>query len=112
MTKATRQALSVSDSKRCSGDARNESPTTMAITVRLSEGLEFGSKREIVFDSAPADLGALISELEQRYPGARAALDSSSVNAAVNGDVVLSGRDRTKLTDGDDVDFLIMFAGG
>ena len=84
----------------------------MGLTVRLSEGIDFTSARELILDSAPVDLGALIDELERRFPGARAALDSSAVNAAINGDVVLSGRDRTTLADGDEVDFLIMFAGG
>lgn len=84
----------------------------MAVKIRLSEGLDFAPEKEISLADTPRDIGALLAELERRYPGAKAALDSSSVNAAVNGDLILSGRDPTVLHDGDEVEFLIMFAGG
>ena len=67
---------------------------------------------ELTLTAAPPNLGALLAELERRYPGLGSVLDSSAVNAAVNGAVILHGRDATPLHDGDEVEFLVMFAGG
>ena len=84
----------------------------MAITVRIPATLFEPPSPETSIDPAPATLGALIDLLEERFPGAAAALNSSAVNAAVNGEVVLHDRDATSLDDDDDVEFLMMFAGG
>jgi len=83
----------------------------MSLLVRLPDGVE-APDRELTLTEAPADLGALLAELERRWPGLGGRLDSAAVNVAVNGDVILHGRDRTALADGDEVEFLIMFAGG
>jgi len=84
----------------------------MAIRIRISEALAAPTARELELEPAPADVGSLIRMLEARFPGLGQALDSSSVNAVVNGEVILQGRDATRLADGDDVEFLVMFAGG
>ena len=84
----------------------------MPVTIRLPDGVEAIPYRELTLDRAPATLADLVAGLDRRYPGARAKLDSAAVNAAVNGEVILSGRDRTALADGDEVEFLVMFAGG
>ena len=84
----------------------------MAIQVRVPPTLVHLPSSGVTLDPAPPDLGALLEELERRFPGLGLALDSASVNAAVNGEVILHGRDRTPLSDGDEVEFLVMFAGG
>ena len=85
----------------------------MAISVRIPESVAGAARGlELSLDPAPTDLGALIDALERLRPGLREVLDSSAVNAAVNGEVILHGRDRTTLADGDQVEFLVMFAGG
>jgi molybdopterin converting factor small subunit len=84
----------------------------MALAVRIPPSVLQLPAADLELDPAPADIAALIAELERRHPGLRHALDSSSVNAALNGEVILSGRDATRLKDGDRVEFLVMFAGG
>ena len=84
----------------------------MALRVRIPPAVAKLAAQELTVDPAPADVSRLIAELERRHPGLGKALDSSSVNAAVNGSVVLHGRDATALKDGDEVEFLVMFAGG
>jgi molybdopterin converting factor small subunit len=84
----------------------------MAIRVRIPPSVASLASPSIEIEPAPAHLGELIGALEALHPGLQLALDSSSVNAAVNGEVVLHGRDATPLRDGDEVEFLVMFAGG
>ena len=84
----------------------------MAITVRIPATLFRLADSEQSIEPAPANLGALIELLEDRFPGVAATLNSSAVNAAVNGEVVLHDRDAIPLNDGDDVEFLMMFGGG
>ena len=82
------------------------------IRVRIPPSVHALGAQELLVTDHPGDLGQLLASLERSHPGIAAALDSSAVNAAVNGEVVLSGRDRTPLHDGDEVEFLVMFAGG
>jgi molybdopterin converting factor small subunit len=84
----------------------------VAVTVRVPPSIWRLAQPEVRVEPAPPDLGALIRELERRHPGLGTALDSSAVNAAVNGEVILHGRDAAPLKDGDAVEFLVMFAGG
>ena len=84
----------------------------MSLIIRLPETIRGTLDREFRLDETPDDVGALLALLDARSPGLRAELDSASVNAAVNGEVVLHRRDQTPLKDGDEVEFLVMFAGG
>ena len=87
-------------------------PRSLDRRLRIAQAVAESADRALVLDEIPASLGALVALLEERSPGLKARLDSSAVNAAVNGEVVLHGRDQTPLADGDEVEFLVMFAGG
>ena len=82
------------------------------IRVRVPATVARLAASEIAVDGDFSDLGQLLAALERMHPGLGAALDSASINAAVNGEVVLCGRNATRLRDGDEVEFLVMFAGG
>ena len=82
------------------------------IRVRVPRSVARLRSQELVIDSEPANLGELLAALENLHPGLGSALDSAAVNAAVNGEIILSGRDKTRIRDGDEVEFLVMFAGG
>lgn len=84
----------------------------MPVRVRIPRALSELPQPVITVDPSPADVGRLVAELDRLFPGLARTLDSASVNAAVNGEVVLHGRDATPLEDGDEVEFLVMFAGG
>ena len=84
----------------------------MALRVRIPPSIVRLPAAELTIERAPPDIGSLLRELDVLHPGLAKLLDSSAVNAAVNGDVVLHGRDATALADGDEVEFLLMFAGG
>lgn len=83
------------------------------IRVVLPEALAGGSNGRVVEIHEPvANVGELLNALEVRRPGLRAEIDSSIYSVAVNGEILLIGREERPLADGDEVEILTFFAGG
>lgn len=83
------------------------------IRVTLPEPLARGLRSRILEIEEPlATVGELLAVLDRRRPGLKAEIDTSIYSVAVNGTVLLVGRDPTPLRDGDEVEILTFFAGG
>lgn len=81
------------------------------LSVRLAEAFrDDGGAAVLAWTEPVATLGELRSLLEARLPSLRGA--DASVAWAVNGAMVLHGVAETPLSDGDDVELLLAFAGG
>jgi len=83
-----------------------------AVTVKLPSTLANLPEGALVVDDRVATLGEVVAAVERLLPGVGRELHGSVWTAAVNGEIVLQGRDTTAVKDGDEVEFLPMFAGG
>lgn len=86
--------------------------TGYALRVDLPRPLPGAPDKAIVIDRPVADLVELRAAVAARLPEAREALADTTWNAAVNGQMVLSGESSRSLHDGDRVAFVPIIGGG
>jgi molybdopterin converting factor small subunit len=82
------------------------------ITVRFPSMLHARAGREVTFDKPPADLGALLDALGNRFPGLANELNDPIYNFAVNDEMLLHGVRAHPLSDGDVVEIVPTISGG
>ncbi len=82
------------------------------VAVRLPSTLADLPEGTLVVDEPVATVGEVMDAVERRLPGLGRELRGSVWTAAVNGEVLLQGRESALIKDGDEVEFLPMFAGG
>jgi aldehyde:ferredoxin oxidoreductase len=66
----------------------------------------------VVIDEQVSDVSALRKALLRKLPEAATDLNDSSWNIAVNGNMVLSGEDTSRIASGDRVTLVPIIAGG
>lgn len=82
------------------------------VSVRLPETLaERYPERHITIENPMATLGELVSELERRIPEFDRS-EEEIYNFAVNGNLILHGESSTPIANGDQIELMIVFAGG
>ena len=81
------------------------------VTVRLPESLRSRGVASLVIDSPVANLSELATALRARSPKFAKA-DRSIYNFAVNGQLVVHEEDSTPIRSGDEVEIVVVFAGG
>lgn len=81
------------------------------VAVRLPESLRSRGVASIVIDLPVANLSELAKVLCARSPKF-AASDRSMYNFAVNGELVVHGEESTPIRSGDEVEIVVVFAGG
>lgn len=81
------------------------------LSVRLAEPLRLGVGECIEIKTPVANIGDLISLLEERLPHFSASRDEL-YNFAINGELILHGEKTVALKSGDEVELLVAFAGG
>jgi aldehyde:ferredoxin oxidoreductase len=86
--------------------------TGFAVAVQLPHGTPGAPEHVVVVDTPVDNVAALRAAVAARLPEAREALADESLNAVVNGEMVLSGEAKRPVRDGDQVAFLRAMTGG
>ena len=86
--------------------------TGFAVRVQLPEGLAGAPEHAVIVDTPVANVAELRQVLSRWLPEAAAELADCNLNVAVNGDMVLSGESKVRITSGDSVAIFPMIAGG
>lgn len=84
----------------------------MSVTVRLPETFsDTFPERQLVIEEKVQTLGQLVERLEASLDGFDRS-EEEIYNFAVNGNLILHGESGTPIRDGDQVEMMIVFAGG
>jgi aldehyde:ferredoxin oxidoreductase len=86
--------------------------TGFAVRVELPQALPGAPEKSVVIDEAVSDVTALRQALLRKLPEASEALNDSTWNIAVNGNMVLSGEKAVRIASGDRVTLVPIIAGG
>jgi aldehyde:ferredoxin oxidoreductase len=86
--------------------------TGFAVRVQLPPGFPGAPEHAVVVDTPVDNVAALRHAVAKRIPEAREALSDDTLNAVVNGHMVLSGEASSPVRDGDQVAFLRAMTGG
>lgn len=81
------------------------------VTVRLPESLRGRGPETVVLETPVSTLSELAAALRARVPRFASA-DRSLYNFAVNGALVVHGEESAPVRSGDEVEILVVFAGG
>ncbi|HEX9709373.1 MAG TPA: aldehyde ferredoxin oxidoreductase C-terminal domain-containing protein [Candidatus Thermoplasmatota archaeon] len=86
--------------------------TGFAVRVRLPHGFPGAPEHVVVVDRPVETVAQLREAVAERLPEAREALADDTLNAVVNGQMVLHGEATRPVADGDEVSFLRAMTGG
>jgi aldehyde:ferredoxin oxidoreductase len=93
-------------------EALSKSITGFAVRVDLPKPLPGAPEQIVVIDEVVGDVTALRKALLRKLPEARDDLNDKSWNVAVNGSMILSGEQGTRIASGDRVSLVPIIAGG
>ncbi len=86
--------------------------TGYSVRVTLPEQLPGAPESAIIIDEPVSNVVELRQALQRKLPEASAQLSNETINIAVNGDMVLSGEQKTPVPNGSDVTLVPIISGG